>query len=165
MGVLYTVWPLDSQMKEWLTSEGIEFPEAPSRWPTKAEVRNVLGSLSGFNVRYTDNGPNARWDATIESPEVETLWTLLHADPEDTSDSSTHVGFEKGEPALIIAILRDLSSSTGPLALMADVGGPPLVVSWKYSFQSLVDSFYTLDQESNVWKQLILVAPGATESH
>jgi len=165
MGILYTVWPLDSQMKEWLTSQGIAFPEGSSRWPTKQEIRNALGSLRGFKVRYTENGPNARWDATIESPDVEDLWTLLHANPEAASDSTTHIDFEKGEPGLIVAILRDLSSATGPLVLMADVGGPPLVVSRKYSFQSLMDAFYTVDEESDAWKQLILGAPGTTESH
>lgn len=165
MGVLYTVWPLDSQMKEWLTSQGIEFPDVASRWPVKHEVRATLSALSGFNVKYTENGQNERWDATVEAPDIEDLWTLLHANPEAESDGTTHIDFEKGEPALIIAILRDLSTTTGPLVLTADAGGEPLVISRECSFRALVNSMCTLEEESNAWKLLVVGAPGATERH
>src|SRR5262245_3449095 len=130
MGILYTVLPIDAQAQEWLRSQAIPFPAAASRWPTRQEVEQVLNELAGFKVELTLNGTGHRWDAFItDGEEDEGNWTLLHAVPQDNNDDCTHIHFEKGEPTLIVAILRSLSALTGPFMLLPDVGCPPIVVS------------------------------------
>ena len=163
MGILYRVWPLDDQMREWLASQDISAPSGQSRWPTSAEIRDVLRDLRHFRVSYTENGRGAPWDADIQSFHAEDLRTLLHAQPEEGNDEVTKFGFEKGEPLLIVAILRALSARTGPLALMADVGGPPLVISWGAPFRELVSEFCDFDELSKVWSALESSAPGAKQ--
>ena len=162
MGILYTVWPLDAEMKGWLGSQSIPFPpDTSSRWPTRQEVVEVLRALHCFSVRYTENGPGNRRDADITEGRDDEWWTLLHAEPKEGSDLVTEVSFEKGEPALIIAIVRDLSAATGPLVLMADVGGPPLVVSQRYSFAALVEEWMSPEEDQERWRRLVVGAPGA----
>ncbi|MDQ0610651.1 hypothetical protein QFZ83_004822 [Variovorax sp. W1I1] len=165
MGILYTVWPLDSDMKEWLRSQDIAFPDASSRWPTREEVVKTLRALRGFRIRYTENGPGKRWDADITEGQDGEWWTLLHAEPKGDADLTTEISFEKGESALIIAILRDLSAATGPLVLMADVGGPPLVVSQRYSFAALVQELSAPEEDEVRWRRLLENAPGAASTH
>lgn len=160
MGILYTVWPLNAQAREWLTSEGIAFPEGSSRWPTRSELEKVLGELRGFKIDFTLNGAGQRWDAWVDDGEEDGNWTLLHAEPQD-DDSCTHVSFEKGEPTLIVAILRSLSADVGPLMLLPDVGCPPMVVSTSRSVQDIVADFCSIEEDSPKWQRLLQNAPGA----
>ena len=90
---------------------------------------------------------------------------MLHAEPKGDSDLTTEISFEKGESALIVAILRDLSAATGPLVLMADVGGAPLVVSQRYSFAALVQKFSAPEEDEARWRRLLESAPGAASTH
>jgi len=161
MGILYTVWPLDAQAQEWLTLEGIEFPESTSRWPTRLEVETALGELSGFKIDYTLNGPGERWDAFVDDGEEGGNWTLLHAEPQG-DDNCTHISFEKGEPTLIVAILRSLSAAVGVLMLVPDVGCPPMVVSAARSVQEIVADFCSIEEDSPKWQRLLQGAPGAS---
>jgi hypothetical protein len=160
VGILYTVWPLDAEAREWLTSEGISFPDGPSRWPTRSELEKVLGELRGFSVDYTVNGASQRWDASVDDGDEDGNWTLLHAEPQD-DDSCTKVSFEKGEPTLIVAILRSLSADVGPLMLLPDVGCPPMVVSTSRSVQDIVADFCEIEEDSPKWQRLLQNAPGA----
>jgi hypothetical protein len=72
-----------------------------------------------------------------------------------------HISFEKGEPTLIVAILRALCADLGPLMLFADVGSPPMVVSPSRSIKDTLVDFCTIDEGSTKWQRLIQSAPGA----
>lgn len=161
MGILYTVWPLDSQAQDWLRSQDIAFPLLASRWPTRTELEQVLRELSGFTVKYTKNGPGQRWDAFVEDGAEDGNWTRLHAEPQDNDDECTHFYFEKGEPTLIVAILRSLSAATGPFMLIPDIGCPPMVVSTSRTLAEIVADFCTIEEASPKWQRLIRGAPGA----
>jgi hypothetical protein len=126
MGILYTVVPLDSEARSWLRSQEIAYPATPSRWPTRGEVRAVLEDLKGFKVKYTENGPGRRWDAFLSDGEEDGNRTLLHAEPQNNNDDVTRVHFEKGEPTLIVAVLRALAAVTGPFMLVPDIAPDPL---------------------------------------
>jgi hypothetical protein len=165
MGILYTVWPLDPDAKKWLRSQQILFPDIPARWPSRIELEAVLKELKGFAIEYANNGPGKRWDADISDGEEDGNWTLLHAEPYEGDDGCTHVHFEKGEPTLIVAILRSLSATTGPFMLLPDIGCPPMVVSASKSVIEIVGEFCTVEEWSPKWKRLIAGAPGASPGH
>jgi hypothetical protein len=146
-------------MKEWLTSEGVDVPDCASRLPRKAEVREVLAGLQNLSVRYTENGDGERWDAMVDDDDKRQLWTLLHAEPESGNEDATRIDFEKGSPWLVIAILRALSASTGPLVLLDDSGSKPLVVRSDTPLIEVVRSYCTVDPESTEWKRLLTCVP------
>ena len=161
MGILYTVWPLDAQAQEWLRSLDIDVPVSTSRWPRRTEIEQVLGELQGFKVEYTLNGPGQRWDAFVSDGEEDENWTLLHAEPHENDDDCTHLSFEKGEPTLIVALLRSLSAATGTLMLVPDIGCPPMVVSASRSVAEIVADFCGIEFSSQKWERLVQGAPGA----
>jgi len=161
MGILYTVTPLDSEVRDWLRLQEIAFPATSSRWPTRAEVRAVLEDLRGFKVEYTENGPGHRWDAFLSDGEEDGNWTLLYAEPHDNNDDITCVYFEKGEPTLIVAVLRALAAVTGPFMLLPDIGCPPMVVSTSRSVPEIVADHCTIDTTSRKWQTLLSGARGA----
>jgi hypothetical protein len=162
MGVLYAVWPLDDEMRAWLASEEVAVPTDDSRWPSRTEILDVLKQVH-FPIELTENGVGERWDAYIDEGREDGWWTLLHAEPTDGNDQLTKISFEKGEPALIIALLRMLSQVTGPLALIADVGGPPLVVSHHCPFNTLVEDWAYGNEDPIKWNRLISNVPGADD--
>lgn len=161
MGVLYMVWPVDEPMREWLASHAIDAPPSASRWPGKREIQAALKRLHGFQVRVTDNGPGARWDAFVEHAAAAGLWTLLEAKPRDGADDANEITFEKGNPALILALLRDLARVTGPLVLMSDAGDDPVVVEATVPFLQLVRRWCEVDEGALSWRLLVHSAAGA----
>jgi hypothetical protein len=121
--------------------------------------------LRGFQVSYTENGSGEIWDAAIDDPEGRRLWTVLHAKPENGDDRVTQVNFEKGSPWLIVALLRLLSGATGPLVLIDDSGSEPLVVRPDVSLLELLDSYCTVEPESEEWKRMLVGVPAAGSWH
>lgn len=129
MGILWTVWPLDDDMKSYLDEEGINHPEAPSRFPTGHEIKEALKNIEGYNISYYDNGVGQSWQASIESAtNPEDSWTLLNVSEYSGDNEPQQLWFEKGDENLIKLILRSLSLNCGPLTLIADCGGPPQVI-------------------------------------
>ncbi len=129
MGILWTTYPLTDEMKEWLDSEGVEYPNTPSRFPTGSEIRNALKQLQGLNVEITDNGIGGPWQAWIESKsEPEEFWTLLNISVYSGDDEPQEIWFEKGNESTIKSVLQSICSNCGPLVLIADVGGEPEVI-------------------------------------
>lgn len=131
MGILWTVWPLDDQTKSWLDSTGIKYPKEPSRFPTGREIKDVVRGLVGFNVEITDNGLGSHWQASIVSKQGGDTgeWTLLNITEYSGDDAEQKLWFEKGWESLITSILRELSKHSGPLVLIPDVGGDPIIIS------------------------------------
>ena len=128
MGILYTVWPLGSDIREFLEDHDIHAPESQSRWPTSVELRSVLASFSAFDLDLYENGPGEKWGSFITEPTENGWSTLLHAEPDGGDDDSVHFSFEKGDPALIIAVVREIAKHTGPLVVIEDAGSTPVLV-------------------------------------
>ena len=132
MGVLWTVWPLDEKMKSWLDETGVEYPAAPSRFPTGSEIKKVVASFKeGFDVKINDNGLNGPWQASIVSKAGGDTgeWALLNISEYSGDDQEQELWFEKGWESLNVKILKELSLHSGPLVLLADTGEEPIVIS------------------------------------
>ncbi len=131
MGTLWTVWPLDKEMKSWLDEISVGYPEKASRFPTGREIKDVLDTLSNYDVKITDNGIGAVWQAFIASKKGadHDEWTLLTVSHYSCDDKEQALWFEKGWERLIIAILKKIAVKSGPLVLIADADGEPIIIS------------------------------------
>jgi hypothetical protein len=163
MGINYTVWPLDAQMKDWLTGEDVAFPDVPSRWPLGKEIRSALDRLSDISIRYNENGIGRIWQAGITEERDDGFWTYLNILEYQGPDNPNEPYFEKGHPELIVAIIRDLSLQCGPLAVVSDAGDPPVIVGQHEPFAVTVDRMVEVDTNSDRWLRLLGIAPGARD--
>jgi hypothetical protein len=128
MGILWTVWPLDEQMRAWLDEQGVAFPDKASRFPTGREIKQVLAAFPG-SAEITDNGTNGPYSAFLTRGAADDeLWTLLQITEFTGDDEPQQLWFEKGHEQLIGDVLRMLTPNCGPLALIADVGDPPQII-------------------------------------
>ena len=129
MAIMWTVWPLDGEMTEWLTTQDIEFPDVPSRFPTGSEIKRTLDSLD-VKVRYHNNGLGKIWSALIErGDESNSTWATLIIDEYAGDDQPQHLYFEKGDETLIRMLLKRLAAYSGPLVLLDDAGDQPRVIT------------------------------------
>jgi len=130
MGILWTVWPLDDEMKSWLDETGVDYPKEPSRFPTGREIKEVIAGLQEFDIKINDNGIGSPWQASIVSKSGGDSgeWTLLNIQEYSGDDEQQKLWFEKGWESLIASILREITKSCGPLVLIADCGGEPQVI-------------------------------------
>lgn len=130
MGVLWTVWPIDTQMEAWLDEQGIAHPDACSRFPTGCEIKAVLSKLQDFNVEIRDNGIGGSWQAWITSAlgGESAEWTLLNISEYSGDPEEQRLWFEKGSESLIRRVIGELAKSTGPLVLIDDASGQPQVI-------------------------------------
>lgn len=138
MGTMWTVWPLDDRMKEWLDKNGIEHPSIPSRFPTGKEIKEVVANLPGFNVQVYDNGVGKHWGAFIVSPlgGDNGEWADIKIRSFSGDDQEQQLYFEKGSESLIVLILKQLAQKCGPLVLITDAGGAPQIISSSTSWPS-----------------------------
>ena len=141
MGVLYSAFPIDADVRGWLTEEGIDCPDVDGRAPTPNELANALDALSDFSVDY--NISDGVWQAQVDDPtDAEGgMWTLVNVMQPTGDDDPCRFYFEKGSPELIAAILHKLSAITGPFALVPDTGCPSLVVTPDADVKSLLESW------------------------
>lgn len=132
MGVLYIVTPPTDEVRNWLAESGIPVSkDTTSRGPLLSEIRDVLDSLEGYSVDYTDNGIGSSWQAMISSsvnPESG-RWTGINIIRQNASSEPQEICFEKGFPEFIVEIVARLSSRCGTLIIIPDTGCPPLVVN------------------------------------
>ena len=130
MGILWTVYPITEEMKEYLKSEGVEYPEMSSTFPNDEQLKQALNELDGVNIEISSSDPNKGWGAFISSSSSpEKIWANLQVDILESDHALRSIWFEKGDENLIISFLRQLSKSCGPQSLMADAGGPPQVIN------------------------------------
>ena len=129
MGTLWTTYPLNDEMTEWLDSLDITYPAVPSRFPTGKEVKEAVDELKGIKVSVRDNGIGSSWQAWLESEsEPEQLWTLLNITTYTGDSDQQEIWFEKGHEKLIKQILSKICKRCGPLVLIADTDGDPEIV-------------------------------------
>jgi hypothetical protein len=130
MGILWTVYPITEEMKEYLESEGVEYPEVSSTFPNDEQIKQALNELEGVNIEISSSDPSKGWGAFISSTSApEQIWANLQVDILEDDKSLRSIWFEKGDENLIIAFLKKLSKTCGPQSLMADAGGPPQVIN------------------------------------
>lgn len=131
MGILWTVWPLDDDMCQWLDEQEVAYPLTSSRFPTGAEIKAIVYGLKGHSVKVNDNGLHVLWQALItpKGDEVGPEWAVLSVSDFSGEDLPQQLYFEKGHERLIIEILQRLTPSCGPLVLIADAGGKPAIIN------------------------------------
>lgn len=133
MGVLWTVWPLDQDIRQWLDTIRVPYPSSEgSRFPSGNEVKNVVTNLSGYEVEITDNGVDGPWQALItqSSGLEEGPWTLLNITNYTGDEEPQEIWFEKGWENLIAHVVDKLATSCGPLVLIPDTSEEPKVI-WR----------------------------------
>jgi hypothetical protein len=130
MGMLWTVWPLDYQMKAWLQELEVPHPNVTSRFPTGREIQTVLSQLHGFNVEIRENGIGSAWQASVVSVHGGDNggWALLNVNEYPGDHEEQQLWFEKGWESVIKIILRQLANVVGPLVLIDDADGQPQII-------------------------------------
>src|SRR6185369_5397833 len=132
MGVLYSVLPLTHELRPAMRDWGFpDVPFAEARNPTPAEIRGVLSNLPGYRAFFNDPPTiGTGWQAEVEdaSDAESGAWTLVNMSEYPGEDVPGEVWFEKGWPDLIVQTLVRLAARTGPLVLVADCGGSPLLI-------------------------------------
>ena len=130
MGVLWTTYPLNDEMTEWLDSLEVSYPKTPSRFPTGREVKDAVSELNGIKASIRDNGVGGSWQVWLESEtKPEEFWTLLNITNYSGDNEQQEIWFEKGHEHLIKQVLAVICAKCGPLVLIPDTGGDPEVVS------------------------------------
>jgi hypothetical protein len=129
MGIMWTVWPLDGDMINWLRSQNIEFPGSASRFPTGFEIKRVLADPA-LQVNIHDNGKGKTFQALIETKaDAKHRWANLMITDYTGDEEPQKLYFEKGDETLIWDILKQLTAHSGPLVLIDDAGDPPRVIT------------------------------------
>lgn len=129
MGVSHTVLTLldDPAFEPWLHEHGVVLPRPWSahRYPSPAEIRAVLDQQPGYMVEYSV-GPGL-WDAYIkvEAGHKTAIW-VRNFSADETAPHEFF--FHKGSEVLNIQILEQLALVCGPLVLVSDAEGLPMVV-------------------------------------
>lgn len=142
VGVLYSVLPLNDQVRVWLDNEGLEYPRGvEGRRPSPRELAEAAASVDGFK---TDESTGKDWwqlsvsGTTDPSREA---WTLVNALKFAGRDTPCEFYFEKGWPDLIVKIVRALAAVTGPVVLVPDTGCGPAVIHADVDVESLLETW------------------------
>lgn len=118
MGVSWTIWPLDDEMRPVLDDMGIDYPDAPSRWPTGSEVKETLAKMAGYEVETADNGPGGPFSASLYRGE--THWALLQVSDYAGDHLAVKPCFEKGHEDTIRPFIAKLAAACGPLVVIVN---------------------------------------------
>ena len=133
MGVIYIILPLlpdlKNQIVAWLHSLDIACPMGEGRYPSIEELRSVLDHLDEYTIDYRTG--TGSWYADISQPDlVNGDWTELVVSNYSGSDTDSHeFSFRHGSPLLMMRIVQRLAGTCGPLILLPDTGGLPVVVT------------------------------------
>jgi len=142
MGAMYSAFPITKEMAEWLKEQNIKFPaEELSRNPHLSEIKNVLALLKDYDIKMSEDVIGDHWQAYIEhkkDPESKG-WAILRI--LNLKDGENEFYFEKGWPDLIVEIMVELAKKTGPLVLICDAGGSPLIVEGCANYAELMASW------------------------
>ncbi len=155
MGIIYSVNLASSDARAWLFEQGIHCSDRPSRWPTGAELKQAVECISDINVTYNDNGIGHCWQALLSNGENDCreVWAAVNVDEYLGDDRENKFWFDKGTTELNVAVALALSAITGPLVLVADCGGPPLVVDYPNTTQEAIDQW--VDVSKPLWIRLL----------
>ena len=148
MSISYVVTPLldDEAFANWLDTFGILPPTGvASRFPTIREIRCILENLDGFDFETWIGG--TFWDADIfECHRSDDRWEgeytrLCVINYEDSEEIPVAFYFHKGSARLALFILQRLTQICGPLVIVLDTCGIPILVTPKTD----------IDRAHNAW--------------
>jgi len=141
LGVLYIALPSDQEVRAWL--EELELPigdRTDGRMATDAEIRAAVAALAGYRAEYRGEGAVTVVDiSSIEKPQAGPWAVLAYAVAEDASEP--HLTFRRGWAEVMVPLLHRLSTVTGPIVLVPDTGGDPLLVHARADPQALIASW------------------------
>jgi len=128
MGVIYSVFPVDSEVREWLITEGLSLPDSDGHAPTPQQLKAALETLHDQAISF--NIGERVWQAQIDdlnSPETGP-WTVINVIDYTSPDEPCAFYFEKGWPELIIKVVHRITQQAGPVVVVPDTGCPAVVV-------------------------------------
>jgi hypothetical protein len=131
MGVLYSVIPLDEEVRNYLKKINIPFSNKAinGRNPMPSEIRAALNSLIGYNIEYSENGIGKFWQAFIEGVDPNGEWTCLNILNYEGEEIPQFIHFEKGWIELAIKISTALAVYCGTLVIFPDTGEEPFIIT------------------------------------
>lgn len=131
MGLIYTVLPMDRQCIKWLIRLGIEHSEdqASSRYPTVAEVEDVVSKLSDCKVTIEHDADKRAWRAEIvptkdKKAEATTVFVRNYV----AYDEPCALYFIDGHPKPVFQVIESLSRSCGTYVVVDNAETRPVVV-------------------------------------
>ena len=141
MGVMYSVFPLQSELCDWLDEQGVVWPEVPSRNPTLAELKAAIARMPDLQSEASAEVLGQRWSnlLTQTTSGAKRPWCMLQIIALQERENEFYV--ENGDPVLILQLLAQLCESTGPLVLITDAGDIPRLVQAGDDAQKLFDSW------------------------
>jgi hypothetical protein len=128
LGVLYVALPSDEEVRAWL--EELELPiddRADGRMATDAEIRAAVAALAGYRAEYRDEDGITVVDISLIEQAQAGPWAVL-AYPASEQGSEPHLTFRRAWPEVMVPLLHGLSTVTGPIVLVPDTGGDPLLI-------------------------------------
>lgn len=140
MGMAYHMMLPDESIPEW---EGIVqksrqiLGAAPSRWPTLLEVRSVLDGFDGFEVEYVVSDKS--WEARVRADHPKSVGAyadIVARRYSGREGDPCPFFFDRGTPALNLAIAQAVTQLCGPLLLVPSEIGLPLVVYPSLDFEA-----------------------------
>jgi hypothetical protein len=130
MGVIYAVFPLNEELRQYLEKQQINVPidAKDGKNPTLEEIRNILGMFNQYEIEWTEG--NDSWQIIIsEKHNIERHWTCLCILKLIDESNLYSIFFEKGWLDIIIKILQAFVPICGSFVIFPDSGDVPIVVS------------------------------------
>ena len=141
MGVMYSVFPLQPELCEWLDEQGVAYPDVPSRNPRLQELKAVIAARPQWGAEISDEVMGKSWNALLTGiPQAgHEPWCVLQIIALQPGENEFY--FENGDPVMILDFLIELCEFTGPLVLISDAGDLPLLVQAGERAQVLFDDW------------------------
>lgn len=125
MGVLYSAFPVNRDIRAWLADMELPVPESDGHTPTPSQLVTALKTLINHKIEF--NVGAGVWQAYISDSETG-AWTVLNILDYTESDEPCEFYFAKGYPVLVIKIIHRISQDCGPIAVVPNIGYPITVV-------------------------------------
>ena len=141
MGVMYSVFPLQPELCEWLDEQGVTYPDVPSRNPRLQELKAVIAARPQWSAEISDEVMGKSWNALLTGTRQagREPWCVLQIIALQPGENEFY--FENGDPVMILDFLIELCEFTGPLVLISDAGDLPLLVQAGERAQVLFDDW------------------------
>lgn len=126
----YGVHPLDPDNKDfrdWLHTEGVEFPDVKGRFPTLDELLDVLHSFNGLAVNVDKSETISVSMGDPEELELGFALMLGHITPDGYYDFFFWQW--RNRDITMAAILKKLSVFCGPLVLREGYAATPMLIT------------------------------------
>ncbi len=128
MSIDYGVYPLDPTIKDirdWLQSEGVDFPNVKGRFPTLDELLKVLHTFDGLSVNVDKiNGITV----SLGDPEEPGFALMLGKISPDGYYDFFFWGW-RNQDIIMTTILKKLSVFCGPFILWEQYGATPILIT------------------------------------